>query len=359
LALPSRAGSKDGDWQDWRWQYARRLRRPEELARFQGGDGERQEEWRRVGARYPFAVTPYYLSLLDPTDENDPLRRQCWPDIRELGDAGGCGQEDPLEEDRHMPVPGLIRRYPDRCLVLATNRCAVFCRHCNRKRFWRQSPRRFSRSYFRRIIDRIAREPDLREVIVSGGDALMMSDEALDWLLSSLRDIPHVEVVRIGSRAPAVLPMRVSPELVAVLKRHRPLWFNTQFNHPREITAEAARACELLLSAGIPVSNQAVLLRGINDDEDTLRELFYGLQRISVRPYYLFSCDPVRGTGHFQVDTGWGTLTMDRLRRRTSGLCLPRYVLDSPVKGVRSPWTLPRRGIMQEANSFDKKGKIN
>jgi len=346
------------DWKDWRWQYSRRLRRPEQLARLWGGERRQPEEWGRVGALYPFAVTPYYLSLIDLANGDDPLRRQCIPDIRELADDG-FGQDDPLDEDRHMPVPGLIRRYPDRCLVLATNRCALFCRHCNRKRFWRQSPRRFSRTYFQRIIAAVAQEPALREVIVSGGDALMLPDAVLDWLLDSLRRIPHVEVLRIGSRMPAVLPMRIDPALAAMLKRHRPLWFNTQFNHPREITPEAARACELLLTAGIPVSNQAVLLRGVNDDEETLRELFYGLQRISVRPYYLFSCDPVKGTGHFRVDTGRGAAMMDRLWRRTSGLCLPRYVLDSPGEGGKIPLAPFAPAPEKEANLFDKKGKIH
>lgn len=354
----SRTPPGKADWEDWRWQYSRRLRRPEQLIRAWEGGRRQREEWGRVGAIYPAAVTPYYLSLIDRDDENDPLRRQCWPDIRELA-GDGSELDDPLEEDLCMPVPGLIRRYQDRCLVLATNRCALFCRHCNRKRFWRQSPRRFSRSYFQRIIDAVAREPALREVIISGGDALMLPDAVLDWLLTSLRGIPHVEVLRIGSRMPAVLPMRIGPALVAVLKRHRPLWFNTQFNHPREITPEAARACELLLTAGIPVSNQAVLLRGVNDDEDTLQELFYGLQRISVRPYYLFACDPVKGTGHFRVDAGRGAAMMDRLWRRTSGLCLPRYVLDSPGEGGKVLLAPLGPASEKEANFFDKTGKMH
>ena len=324
------------EWMDWRWQYGNRLRRPEHLAELSGGDSRLVDEWRRVSRFYPFAITPYYASLMDPADHGDPIRLQCLPDIRELADIH-TGQDDPLEEDRHTAVPGLIRRYPDRCLTLATNRCAVYCRHCNRKRFWSQGSRRFSRAYFQGMIDHVAQNPDLREVIVSGGDPLLLPAATLDWFLGSMKAITHVEVLRVGSRIPAVMPMRINKQLVDVLKKHRPLWFNTQFNHPREITPEAAHACDLLLTAGIPVSNQAVLLKGVNDDTETLRELFYGLQRNSVRPYYLFSCDPVKGVGHFQVDIRKGMEMMEQLWQRTSGLCLPRFVLDAPGERGKIP----------------------
>ena len=335
------------EWMDWRWQYGHRLRRPEHLAELSGGDSRLVDEWRRVSQFYPFAITPYYASLMDPADQGDPIRRQCLPDIRELADIH-TGKDDPLEEDRHTIVPGLIRRYPDRCLTLATNRCAVYCRHCNRKRFWSQGSRRFSRAYFQGMIDQVAQNPDLREVIVSGGDPLLLPETTLDWLLGSFRAIPHVEVLRVGSRIPAVMPMRINKELVGVLKRHRPLWFNTQFNHPREITPEAAHACDLLLTAGIPVSNQAVLLKGVNDDTETLRELFYGLQRNSVRPYYLFSCDPVKGVDHFQVDIRSGMEMMEQLWQQASGLCLPRFVLDAP--GERGKIPLQRFPMQQSGD---------
>ncbi|MDQ1277784.1 MAG: lysine 2,3-aminomutase [Thermodesulfobacteriota bacterium] len=328
--------SSSAEWGDWRWQYGNRLRRPEDLAELGGGNDNLLEEWDRVSQVYPFAITPYYASLMDPTDRSDPIRRQCLPDIRELADIH-TGQDDPLEEDRHMPVPGLIRRYPDRCLALATNRCAVYCRHCNRKRFWKQGNRRFSRSYFQGMSDWVAQNPSLREVIVSGGDPLLLPEAALDRFLGSLKAIPHVEVLRIGSRIPAVMPMRIDKQLVGIMKKYRPLWFNTQFNHPREITPEAARACDLLLTAGIPVSNQAVLLKGVNDEPETLRELFYGLQRLSIRPYYLFSCDRVKGVDHFQVAIPKGMEMMEQLWQRTSGLCLPRFVLDAPGERGKIP----------------------
>jgi len=336
--------SSSTEWRDWRWQYGNRLRRPEQLAKLAGGDDNLIDEWRRVAQIYPFAITPYYASLIDPTDQGDPIRRQCLPDLRELADIH-TGQDDPLEEDRHTLVPGLIRRYPDRCLALATNRCAVYCRHCNRKRFWKQGERRYSRAYFQEMIDHVAQNQALREVILSGGDALMLPAATLDWFLGSMKAIPHVEVLRIGSRIPAVMPMRINKQLVGVLKKHRPLWFNTQFNHPREITLEAARACDLILTAGIPVSNQAVLLRGVNDDPETLRELFYGLQRISVRSYYLFSCDQVKGVGHFQVDIRKGMKMMEQLWQGTSGLCLPRFVLDAP--GAQGKISLQQSGYMK------------
>lgn len=206
------------------------------------------------------------------------------------------------------------------------------------------------------MVDYVTRTPALREVIVSGGDPLLISDGLLDWFLGALRTIPHVEVLRIGSRIPVTLPMRITPELCAVLKRHRPLWFNTQFNHAMEITEESARACEMLLEAGIPVSNQSVLLRGVNDDYESMRDLLYGLERISVRPYYLFQCDPVRGTDHFRADIWTGMEIMERLWRNISGLCLPRYVLDCP--GGRGKIPLQPFSLLPEAkrgrkDSFD------
>jgi lysine 2,3-aminomutase len=282
-----------------------------------------------VVAVYPLAVTPYYLSLIDPDDPEDPLRRQCFPDGREIDPRSG-GEEDPLDEQGAMPVPGLIHRYPDRCLAIATGNCAVYCRHCNRKRLWRDRATAATRPALQRMVDYVAQTPQIREVIVSGGDPLLLPDALLDWLLGALRAVPHVEVLRIGSRVPVTLPMRVTDGLCALLKRHRPLWFNTQFNHGREITPEATRACERLLTSGIPVSNQSVLLKGVNDGYGAMYDLLTGLERISVRPYYLFQCDPVRGTGHLKTEVWAGIGIMERLWRTVSGLCLPRYVLDCP-----------------------------
>jgi lysine 2,3-aminomutase len=328
---PKRGGVPE-NWNDWQWQLRNRVCSLGQLARVTGRPLASLEACGPVLKTYPLAITPYYLSLLDPTAEKDPLRRQCFPDPRELDFSRG-GVPDPLAEERDMPVPGLIHRYPDRCLAIVGSDCAVFCRHCNRKRLWRRGRaghRGDARAGLQAMIDYVARTPALREVIVSGGDPLLIAEELLDWFLGSLRAIPHVEVLRIGSRAPVTVPMRITAGLCAMLKRHRPLWFNTQFNHAREITAEASAACERLLTAGIPVGNQSVLLAGVNDDYGAMRDLLYGLERISVRPYYLFQCDPVQGTDHFRAELWTGMEIMERLWRNVSGLCLPRYVLDCP-----------------------------
>ena len=341
------------EWADWKWQYRNRIRSLRQLASVMHPPALSLPAYRAVTERYPLAVTPYFLSLMDPTEEGDPLRRQCFPDPLELAFSAG-EDDDPLGEQSAMPVPGLIHRFPDRCLIIAANACAVYCRHCNRKRIWRDTRPRDIRVWLRPMIDYIARTPSLREVILSGGDPLLLSDGILDRLLRTLRAIPHVEVLRIGSRAPVTLPMRVTAELVATLKRYRPLWFNTQFNHAREITPESERACERLLMAGIPVSSQSVLLKGINDDYESMRELLIGLERISVRPYYLFHCDPVRGVNHFRVDVRRGMEIMERLRRSVSGLALPRYVQDCP--GGRGKIPLQRASSF---NSFDKIGGMD
>ncbi len=316
------------EWGDWRWQFRNRVRSLSDLAGLLGVPARELSSWKKTLEAYPVAIAPYYLSLFNPADENDPLRRQCFPDPREVDFSLG-GVEDPLNEERDMPVPGLIHRYPDRCLAIVASACAVYCRHCNRKRLWKREGAS-TKDRLQAMIDYVARTPELREVIVSGGDPLLMPEKTLDWFLGSLRALPNVEVLRIGSRAPATLPMRITKELCAMLRRHRPLWFNTQFNHRREITPEAAKACQMLLEAGIPVSNQSVLLKGVNDDYETMKDLLCSLERISVRPYYLFQCDPVRGTDHFRADICVGMEIMEKLWRNISGLCLPRFVIDSP-----------------------------
>ena len=317
------------DWHDWRWQIENRIHTLSQLAAILNIPLPTAENYRDVIEIYRFSVTPYYLSLIDLSDENDPLRLQCLPDPRELDYLPGSS-DDPLEEERDMVVPGLIHRYPDRCLAMVTNTCATYCRHCNRKRRWKEPERKHSRKNFQAMIDYVSHREQVREVILSGGDPLMLNMETLDRLLHSLKSIPHVEVIRIGSRVPVVLPMRIDQDLCDILSKYRPLWFLTQFNHPREVTAEAARACEMLLRAGIPVMNQSVLLKGVNDSYEVMRDLLYGLQRISVKPYYLFQCEPVRGVDHFQVDIWKGMEIMEKLWRNISGLCLPRYVYDLP-----------------------------
>lgn len=236
-----------------------------------------------------------------------------------------------------MPVPGLIHRYPDRVLAIVTKTCATYCRHCNRKRFWKKPETSTLKSRLGKMVRYVTDSPQVREVILSGGDPLTYGDDQIEMILSSFAAIPHLEVLRIGSRVPTVLPMRITKELCRMLKRYRPLWFNTQFNHPDEITPEAERACNMLQESGIPVSNQSVLLKGVNDSPDVMRRLLHGLQRISVRPYYLFHCEPVKGCGHFRTELETGLKMMEELRRKCSGLVLPQYVADLPDPAGKVP----------------------
>lgn len=330
----------------WRGEWQRRIRTPEELAIVTGASHSLLAEWREVARIYPVSVTPYFLSLADIKDPRDPILRQFAPDIREL--APSAGEADPFDEEGHMPVPGLIRRYQDRCLILTTHLCAVYCRHCNRKRRWSKPGKDRIEEQMPAIVKYIKEEAGIREVILSGGDPLILPDKLLTHLLEQIRAIPQVEVIRIGTRVPVVMPMRITKRLVFLLRQFRPLWVVTQFNHPREITPWSKQACDALVSAGIPVSNQTVLLEGINDDFSTMHSLLTGLVKISVRPYYLFHCDPVRGTDHFHVSVERGREIMRKLWASTSGLCLPRYVADLPGR----PGKVPLSG-----ERFDNSGK--
>ncbi|MDI6741155.1 MAG: KamA family radical SAM protein [Smithella sp.] len=344
-----------GDWRDWRWQFKNRVTKIDALDGLAGN--RNKDEIKAVASVYPMAITPYYLSLIQEHNEKDPVFAQCVPTSLETDFSTGIA-EDPLDEDTHMPVPKLVHRYPDRCLAMVTETCAVFCRHCNRKRFWSRPNHINLKARFQKMIRYIAASPQIREVIISGGDPLTLDDAVLENLLAGLRDIPHVEVLRIGSRVPVVLPMRVTKDLCRMLKRFRPLWLNTQFNHPREITPEAARACQMLLDAGIPVSNQSVLLKGINDSPDIMKDLLRGLQKISVRPYYLFHCDPARGCAHFRTDPKSGVAMMEKIWRQCSGLCLPQYVLDVPGSSGKIPLNIMspalQKDLKKHQHYFDK-----
>jgi lysine 2,3-aminomutase len=327
-------------WQDWRWQMRHSVRSLAELER--SSPLERllpirpaeRARWRALLRRYPCRITPYYISLIRWDDVNDPLRRQCVPDLRELDTSFAA---DPLGERRHLAAPGLVRRYRDRALALVTAECALVCRHCTRKNFWRHGRLAPTRAFLQGIVDAVKRLDDVREVIVSGGDPLLLEEDQLDWFLGALRAIPHVQALRIGTRMPVVLPMRITRSLCACLKRHRPLWINTQFNHPRELTPAATQACDRLLRSGLPVSNQTVLLRGVNDDFETMKSLCNALQRRMVRPYYLFQCDPVRGAGHFRTPLPFGVRLAEQLRAGLGGLSAPQFVVDLPGGGGKVP----------------------
>lgn len=279
-----------------------------------------------VVARYPLRITPHYLGLI--REIGDPIWRQCVPDPREL-----CADAlllDPLGEELHSPRPGVIHRYPDRAVLLVSGACAVYCRFCTRKRQVGCGSMQPGRDQLQAGLDYIARTPAIRDVLLSGGDPLLLTDGVLEELLTGLRRIPHLDILRIGSRVPVTLPDRITPELGALLRRFQPLYFNTHFNHPREITPESAAACARLADAGIPLGNQTVLLRGVNDDSEVMAELLRGLLRIRVRPYYLHQMDLAQGTGHFRtrVETGLGII--EAQRGQLSGLAIPQYVIDTP-----------------------------
>ncbi len=319
-------GERGERWRDWRWQLVNRISRVEHLPL----PYEEREALIPVAARYPVSITPYYASLIRWDDPADPIARQCVPSQDEVAFRLPDSTPDPLAEQRYSPLPGLVHRYPDRVLLLASAVCPVLCRHCNRKRTWRMPEALLGSREWRRALDYIRRERGVREVILSGGDPLMLPLSRLSRILEALRAIPHVEVVRIGTRVPVTLPMRVTPELCSVLEGARPLWINTHFNHPREVTREAEEACDSLVTRGIPVSNHTVLLKGVNDDQEVLLTLFRRLQAISVRPYYLFQCDSALGTDHFRVPLPEGISMMEGMWGRTGGLTLPRFVVDLP-----------------------------
>lgn len=324
------------NWHDWRWQMRNRLRSMEHLTLLQNVEPHKAAQYRRLIEVFHYSITPHYLSLIDWDDPEDPIRKQCIPDLKEI-ELQTAGDDDPLEEEADMQVPGLVHRYPDRVLAVVTKTCAMYCRHCTRKRIWHEGESARTKKDMIAMVNYIRATPEIREVIVSGGDPLTMNPDLLDWFLGELRGISHVEVLRIGTRVPVVLPMRITDELVRMLASHRPLWLNTQFNHPREITPESREACDRILKAGIPVSNQSVLLRGVNDSVDVMRELCHGLQRIMVRPYYLFQCDPVKGVEHFRTNIWKGVEILEMMRGYTGGLCIPTFVVDAPGGGGKIP----------------------
>lgn len=323
-------------WNNWRWQMANRLHSIESLETLLNLKPYQISKYKRLIDLFHYSITPYYLSLIDWFNPEDPIRKQCVPDLKEL-DYRLVGDQDPLEEEEDTQAPGLVHRYPDRVLAVVTNVCCLYCRHCTRKRIWHEGESARSKLDLMKMLEYIRATAEIREVIVSGGDPLMMNIELLDWFLGELQRISHVEVLRIGTRVPVVLPMRITDELVKVLAKHRPLWLNTQFNHPREITPDAQEACDRILRAGIPISNQAVLLRGINDSVEVMRELSHGLQRISVRPYYLYQCDPVTGVEHFRTNIWKGVEIIEMMRGYTGGLCVPTFVVDAPGGGGKIP----------------------
>jgi len=324
------------DWNDWKWQFRNRITSVEELIKYIPLSPQEQAQMHLVIKRYPFSVTPYYLSLINPDDPNDPIRKQAIPSFEEITMAD-MGEEDPLEEKRDSVVPGLVHRYPDRVLMVLTDICPMFCRHCTRKREWQHGGWVRTEEEIERMLAYIRSNPKVRDVIISGGDVLTLSTSKLESVIARLRQIEHLEIIRIGSRYPVVLPQRIDDELCEMLSKYGPIWFNTHFNHPNEVTQEAARACDKLLRAGVPVNNQTVLLRGINDSVETQLKLAHSLLKIKVRPYYLFQCDEVQGTEHLRTPVETGLKIIEGMRGYTSGLAVPTFVIDLPQGGGKVP----------------------
>ncbi|MCL4439148.1 MAG: KamA family radical SAM protein [Firmicutes bacterium] len=323
-------------WENWIWQVQNSFTSIDQLATLVGMDEAERTMLRETTRKYPVAITPYYWSLLDFTDPQDPLKKQCFPSYEEIS-YPVASVDDPLGEEGDMVVPGLVHRYPDRVLMIVTNICAMNCRHCTRKRLWESGRKGFVRKQVDEMFAYIRSTPAVRDVVVSGGDPLLLSDQNLEYILRNLREISHVEIIRIGTRAPVVLPQRITGDLVSMLRKYRPIWLNTQFNHPRELTPRSIQACDRIVSSGIPMNNQSVLLRGINDDPQVMKTLCQKLLAASIRPYYIFQCDPVSGTEHLRTPVWKGIEIIENMRGHTSGLAVPTFVVDALDGGGKIP----------------------
>jgi len=325
----------DNQWSDWRWQMRNRIRSLQELSqRFPNIPVS--QGMAAAAAKFPLAITPYYASLIRSLDSSDPVFQQCVPQRQELFDPP-CLKDDPLEEDEDMPVPGLVHRYGDRALLISTSTCGSYCRHCTRKRVAGHRETSISAIRLGQVTEYLSAHPEIKDVVVSGGDPFTMSTAALEKVIAAVRSVPSVDIIRVGTRTPVVMPMRITADLVRMLHKYHPIFVNTHFNHPVELTPEAVAACTRLADAGIPVGNQTVLLKGVNDDAKVLEELFRGLLRARVRPYYLFQCDLVRGVEHFRTPLSRGIEIMEYLRGRLSGLGIPAFVVDAPHGGGKIP----------------------
>lgn len=323
-------------WNDWTWQAKNRITTLQDLKKYVTLTQEEEEGIEKCLSTFRMAITPYYLSLIDLNDPEDPIRKQAVPSADELYFAPE-ESADSLHEDMDSPVKGLTHRYPDRVLFLLTDRCASYCRHCTRRRLVGQTDNSMPKEQIDACIDYIRNHPEVRDVLLSGGDVFMQSDEMLEYVISSLREIPHVEIIRLGSRVPVVMPQRITQNLCDMLKKYHPIWVNVHFNHPNEITPESAAACARLADAGIPLGNQSVLLAGVNDCVHVMRKLVNDLVKIRVRPYYIYVCDLSLGLSHFRTPVSKGIEIIEGLRGHTSGYCIPTFVVDAPGGGGKVP----------------------
>lgn len=325
------------EWSDWNWQLRKRIRDLAGLERVFGLSSEERTAVQATGGHLPVGITPYYASLIDRNNPADPIRRTMIPLAGEF-QTGPGEADDPLAEDSFMPVPGLVHRYPDRVLFLVTNFCATYCRYCTRGRLVGQTGEyHFNTKQYEAAIGYVEANPQIRDVLLSGGDPLTMSDDRIEWILSRLHAIPHIEFLRIGSKVPVVLPQRITPALCKMLRRFHPFWLSIHFMHPNEITPEVAQACGRLADAGIPLGAQIVLTRGVNDDIDTMKRLVLGLLKIRVRPYYIYQCDPISGSAHLRTPIEKGLEIVAGLRGFVTGYAVPTFVVDAPGGGGKIP----------------------
>lgn len=326
----------DEQWNDWLWQLTHTIRTLDDLKKVVHLTPDEEEGVRISTQTIPLNITPYYANLMDPEDPRCPIRRQSVPLSKELIRTP-YDLEDPLYEDEDSPVPGLTHRYPDRVLFLITNQCSMYCRYCTRRRFSGQVGMGVPKKQLDRALDYIRQTPEVRDVLLSGGDALLVNDNILEYILSNLRAIPHVEIIRIGTRAPVVFPQRITDKLCSILQKYHPVWLNTHFNTPFEITPESKKACEKLVNAGVPVGNQTVILAGVNDSPQIMKKLMHELVKIRVRPYYMYQCDLSEGIGHFRTPVSKGIEIIESLRGHTSGYAIPTFVIDAPGGGGKIP----------------------
>jgi len=339
-------GATEDDWNDWHWQIKNRITDSDTLAKFIKLSDKQKHDIDEVGKRFRWAISPYFLSLIEPEGEHykNPIYLQSIPTGLELQE--GIGSADPMAEEFTNPAACITRRYPDRLIINVTNQCGMYCRHCQRRRNIGEIDMPQPKEHLQEAVDYIGSTPEIRDVLITGGDPFTLSDELLDWLLGQLDKIPHLEFKRIGTRMPVTLPQRVTPELCNMLKKHHPLFINLQFNNQMEVTEESKKACEMLADAGIPLGNQAVLLRGVNDDPYIMKKLCQELLRIRVRPYYIFHAKGVVGTLHFRTSVDIGIEIMEHLRGYTSGLAIPTFIINAPEGRGKTPM-LPEYLISQ------------
>jgi lysine 2,3-aminomutase len=324
------------EWDDWRWQLKHRVTRAEQLKLILNLSQEEIEAIEVSKGRLATAITPYFAKLMDRQDSNCPIRRQAIPTLNEFH-LSPADLLDPCAEDENSPVPHLVHRYPDRVLLLVTDKCAVYCRYCTRRRMVGESEKSITDEQLDQALAYIQSTKKIRDVLISGGDPLLLEDDVLDGILSKIYKIPHVEIIRIGTRVPVTLPQRITPSLTAILKKYHPLWMSIHFTHPKEVTKEVRRACGLLLDAGIPLGSQTVLLRGINDRAVVMKRLMHELLKLRVRPYYIYQCDLAMGTEHFRTPIAVGINIIEKLRGHTTGYAVPSFVIDAPGGGGKIP----------------------